>query len=596
MNSQYNPADSHQLAPYHYGSHYSNSGIVLHFLVRIPPFTRFFLHYQDNNFDLPDRTFHSVLTTWRLASRDSTTDVKELIPDFFCFPEFLENNERFNFGVRQSGEPVDHVQLPPWARNSSRLFILIHRQALESNITRTNIHRWINLVFGYQQSGQAAIDAMNVFHPATYYGFSSSECSDPVERSAKETMVRTYGQMPRNLFKSPHPLSQPIHNQNELCVPVLKHIKGLRWGHFTGSPELTEPRVCRMYQQFDVTMSHLMALPNTNVVYALSDGHNVMQGSETDTMNIIQWKQTDGIVRINPLRDSEQSNQKPLTYNHHIDEITICGTDPNFNQLWFGHVSGRISVFQCINSVNQSKYKNSHLSTFNKLSHNSAIRKISMKFTNFNSDNDSESGSSNGIDQLKWKDPVVLIRHTNTVTGIHISKEFKIVVSVANDGYAVIWDANNLSYVLSIQRPSICKSPISLVTISPTLGDIVTIHDLLKEGSCSNEDDRYSECYEATENIDDFVNVSVDVSGKSLLRVHTINGKYISHITVPERINCICYSFVKEGVAVNVIAAGLENGIVRLWSSWDLSLVREFLVSSHDVTRYNFLSENTFTF
>ena len=32
--------------PYHYGSHYSNSGIVLHFLVRIPPFTNMFLDFQ----------------------------------------------------------------------------------------------------------------------------------------------------------------------------------------------------------------------------------------------------------------------------------------------------------------------------------------------------------------------------------------------------------------------------------------------------------------------------------------------------------------------------------------------------------------------
>ena len=32
--------------PYHYGSHYSNSGTVLHFLVRMPPFTKMFLMYQ----------------------------------------------------------------------------------------------------------------------------------------------------------------------------------------------------------------------------------------------------------------------------------------------------------------------------------------------------------------------------------------------------------------------------------------------------------------------------------------------------------------------------------------------------------------------
>lgn len=420
----------------------------------------------------------------------------------------------------------------------------------------------------------------------TYYGFSSSKITDPVERSAMETMVRTYGQMPKTLFKSPHPAAQSIHPSHSSDIPpVLKHIKGLRWGIFTGSPEIPDPHVCCLYQQFDVTLSTLMALPNTNVIYAFSAGHNVMQGNEPDTMNIIQWNQFDGIVRIKPLRDSEFFDQKPLTFNHQIDAITACGTDPNFNQLWFGHQSGRITVYQC-NTYTNSKYnKNFHLSSsFNRFSHNSALRKISLKFSNFNGEHDTDS-CSGASDSLKWKDPVILVRHTNTVTGIHISKEFKIVVSVANDGYAVIWDANSLNFVRSIQRPTICKSPISLVTISPTMGDIVTVHDLFRDGEGYNDDDQCSECCEASENIDDFVNVAVDMNGKSLLRLHTINAKYVSHITTSERILSICFSYIKEGTGVNAIATGLENGIIRLWSSHDLSLVREFMVSTYDVLR-----------
>jgi hypothetical protein len=66
-------------------------------------------------------------TTWRLTSSESTTDVKELIPEFFCLPEFLLNLQGFNFGVRQNGELVDDVKLPAWARNDARLFVLIHR-------------------------------------------------------------------------------------------------------------------------------------------------------------------------------------------------------------------------------------------------------------------------------------------------------------------------------------------------------------------------------------------------------------------------------------------------------------------------------------
>ena len=34
---------------YHYASLYSNSGTVLHYLVRLPPFTKMFLDYQGNN-------------------------------------------------------------------------------------------------------------------------------------------------------------------------------------------------------------------------------------------------------------------------------------------------------------------------------------------------------------------------------------------------------------------------------------------------------------------------------------------------------------------------------------------------------------------
>lgn len=80
---------------------------------------------------------------------------------------FLE----FNFGVRQSGDRVNDVDLPPWSRGDARLFVLIHRQALESAHARENLPFWIDLVFGYKQTGKAAVDAINVFHPAVQYQF-----------------------------------------------------------------------------------------------------------------------------------------------------------------------------------------------------------------------------------------------------------------------------------------------------------------------------------------------------------------------------------------------------------------------------------------
>lgn len=130
-----------------------------------------FIPFIDNNFDISDRTFHSLSTTYRLTSKESATDVKELVPEFFFLPDFLENNEGFNYGKRQSGELVNDVKLPVWCNGSSRLFMLIHRQALETDLVRRNLHQWIDLIFGFKQKGKAAVESVNVFHPAVSFSY-----------------------------------------------------------------------------------------------------------------------------------------------------------------------------------------------------------------------------------------------------------------------------------------------------------------------------------------------------------------------------------------------------------------------------------------
>jgi hypothetical protein len=62
--------------------------------------------------------------------------------EFFYLPEFLMNDNRYDFGVKQDGERVDDVQLPAWASTPEE-FIRIHREALESEQVSNNIHNWI---------------------------------------------------------------------------------------------------------------------------------------------------------------------------------------------------------------------------------------------------------------------------------------------------------------------------------------------------------------------------------------------------------------------------------------------------------------------
>lgn len=64
---------------------------------------------------------------------------------------------------------MDDVQLPPWAKDAFD-FVRIHRLALESEQVSQHLHHWIDLIFGYQQRGDEAVKAANVFYYLTYEG------------------------------------------------------------------------------------------------------------------------------------------------------------------------------------------------------------------------------------------------------------------------------------------------------------------------------------------------------------------------------------------------------------------------------------------
>uniref|UniRef100_A0A8C2J1I4 Lysosomal trafficking regulator n=1 Tax=Cyprinus carpio TaxID=7962 RepID=A0A8C2J1I4_CYPCA len=463
--------------PYHYGSHYSNSGTVLHFLVRLPPFTKMFLAYQDQSFDIPDRTFHSMNTTWRLSSYESMTDVKELIPEFFYLPEFLVNREGFDFGVRQNSERVNHVNLPPWARNDPRLFILIHRQALESDQVSQTLCQWIDLVFGLKQKGKAAVHAINVFHPATYFGMDVSAVEDPVQRRALETMIKTYGQTPRQLFNASHISRAGTKLLSEAELPAAMGL--LVQLAFRESREQPKDTV------------YPSPLP---WIKGLKWGVRSMHSTDIQWSAILSWGYTDNMLRLK----SKQS-EPPINFIQcsPLHQVTSCAWVADSCQLFTGSKCGVITAY-------------------------------SNRFT------------TTMPTEMEVETQVHLYGHTAEVTGLFVCKPYSILISVSRDGTCILWDLNRLCYVQSLTGH---KSPVNAVSASETTGDIATVCD--------------------------------SVGGGSDLRLWTINGDLIGHVHCREIICSVAFSNQPEGMSVNVIAGGLENGVVRLWSTWDLKPVRE---------------------
>lgn len=132
-----------------------------------------------------------------------------------------------------------------------------------------------------------------------------------------------------------------------------------------------------------------------------------------------------------------------------------------------------------------------------------------------------------------------LYGHNGSINGIAICRDFRVVVSYSADGTCILWDLNSFSYVRVIAEH---EKSIECCCISPTLGDIA---------SCSATD-----------------------AGGSFLMVNTINGAKINAFSTDRRITALCYSSRPEGISVNALLTGFEDGTIKFWSSWDLAPFR----------------------
>lgn len=184
-----------------YGTHYSAPGYILYYLLRTRP--QHMLCLQNGKFDAPDRMFYSIQHTFECALTNHA-DVKELIPEFFCDPEFLINAQALQLGATQLGDRVHDVLLPPWAKGSAREFLKQNKRALESPYVTQHLPQWIDLIFGFRSRGDEALEAHNLFHPTAYLG-PGSELETEEERNQAELQAAEFGSVPDQLFDTAHP-------------------------------------------------------------------------------------------------------------------------------------------------------------------------------------------------------------------------------------------------------------------------------------------------------------------------------------------------------------------------------------------------------
>ncbi|CAK8696786.1 unnamed protein product [Clavelina lepadiformis] len=398
--------------PYHYGTHYSSAMIVASYLVRMEPFTQHFLRLQGGHFDLADRMFHSIKDSWISASQKNMADVKELIPEFFYLPEFLLNTNRFDLGQKQNGVKLDDVVLPPWARGSPHEFIRAHREALECDYVSSHLHEWIDLIFGYKQKGETALEDYNVFHHLFYEGeVDIYSIKDPLKRNATIGFINNFGQIPKQLFKRPHPQKKLRSDQSASTgiSPVDKafyhHIELLSCNP---SP----------IKELHGVVGHI--IPHDRGVFATERGKMLIPPQNS---RCISWGHKDLSVRVG-YYESERAMQ--IFENLGCAEV-VCATMATERLLITGDKSTVVRVWEIPTVKDRNKTM--------------ALVKT-------------------------------LYGHTKAVTSVGSCASYGIIVSGSEDGSCILWDLNHLVFVRQLQHSN--DAPISHLCINEKTGNIIT--------------------------------------------------------------------------------------------------------------------------
>ena len=205
---------SSQNFPYHYTTHFSNASFLIYFLIRINPFTDNQITLQVDKFDVPDRQFNSLDEIQKILY--STSQPREVIPEFFISTEFFYNYNCNFFGLKNNTNYVINDLINKSGFSSPLEYVLNNEVLLESPKFKSQINFFFDNIFGvgqmggkencntfYKYSYQEMVDLNQKIRKYQEQKLSYQEIKANIER--KTNKIISFGQTPFKLFEDKHP-------------------------------------------------------------------------------------------------------------------------------------------------------------------------------------------------------------------------------------------------------------------------------------------------------------------------------------------------------------------------------------------------------
>ena len=284
------------------------------------------------------------------------------------------------------------------------------------------------------------MDAVNVFHPATYYGFDLNSIKDPVQRQARRQMIRTYGQTPKQLFERPHPMKKAGMNPHQPDLfAELDSVQGAKWAKVAGmgSTSITFADYGRQRVSLWTSSSGDRMFGLQPGTACLVDFTKSSDGKESDLSAaagavILSLDPIDGWLW---LKRGETARRPLLPLEQPSDCVTSIASVSGTTTLYVGYASGKLKAF-CFNL------------------HPPDPKSL----------------------QLNLEGVQSAFGHRSAINDIAVSRVWGIVVTASNDGSSIVWDAaaaaaRQLTYVRAIEWET--SKHHRLVKVGRSSGDIM---------------------------------------------------------------------------------------------------------------------------
>ena len=380
----------------YFNLYYSNITYTCNYLIRVFPYSFIAIEYQGDGFDDPNRLFYSINSTMH-NTLNQRSDLRELIPEFFYFPQLFYNINELELKKLSNNKEIDNVNINKFDEKPKCKYIFLKnmRKYLEKD---KDINLWIDLIFGINKDYYQNKEKYYNNNSYINFGNDPNILNDDIIMQSYD-----FGVLPYQILKAKFPKKNTISKNIENEIYIFNRRKFLE-DHITCLIEDKESFICC--------------------------GEKGINNQYLEIINEIKKENKYSIVNI---------------FNNVVNKIKAQKNNHTLKYLFVGDVFGNLYVYLKEDEQSLNVPINNQIKEVNQEKDNINSKNKIFRQTSF------ESYIINQINNKYYKLIKTLNDHTNEIKYIDYNPRLNLVVDYALDGFLNLYTMPTLKLILSIQ-------------------------------------------------------------------------------------------------------------------------------------------------